>query len=96
MRTKFYIFPNIEKLHFSLQNSAELVEFKSQTLLLLEELHKKMIPNNKLQFSSSDLQAFGRHVFSSPHNPQEKAWQRENCGLLREFCSKKGPHANSE
>lgn len=89
-----YIFPNIEKLHFSLQNSAELVEFKRQTPLLLE-FQKKIIPSNKLQFASSDLQAFGRHVFSSPHNPQEKAWQREKCGLLREFYSKKRPHANS-
>lgn len=31
-----YIFPNIEKLLVSLQNSAELKEFKRQTLLLLE------------------------------------------------------------
>ena len=85
---KVYIFPNTEKLLFALQNSAELVEFKRQTPLLLE-LQKKIIPNNKLQFASSDLQAFGRHVFSSPHNPQEKAWQKDKCGLLREFYSKK-------
>lgn len=31
-----YIFPNIEKLLISLQNSAELKEFKRQTPLLLE------------------------------------------------------------
>lgn len=88
-------FPYIEKLHFSLQNSAERVEFKRQTPLLLE-FQKKVIPNNKLQFASSDLQAFGCHVFSSPHNPQEKSWQREKCGLLGEFYGKKRPHASSE
>lgn len=56
---------------------------------------EEIIPSNELQFASSDLQGFGRHVFSSPHNLQEKAWQREKCGLLREFYSKKRPHASS-
>lgn len=89
-----YIFPNIEKLHFSLQNSAELVEFKRQTRLLLE-FQKKIIPNNKLQFARSVLQAFGRDVFSSPHNLQDKAWQRQKCGFLRVFYRKRRPHASS-
>lgn len=72
---------------------AELVGLKRKTPLLLE-FQKKRIPNNELQFASSDLQAFGSHVFSSPHNLQEKAWQRENCWVLQQK-KKKRPRASS-